>query len=395
QLGLLFNRTVATARRDSSGQARMNPKIDSEVPRKDAIGAIVTAWGKGHAPSAGQWQQLRHWALHSDQKDAWHLTPQTVETVLTQRARLLQRFVQRIEDSREALPLPGQWTDWVVPLWTLWLPLAQQIDQQQRALGGPFIQGIVGGQGTGKTTLSRMLRLILKCLSHHCLVLSIDDLYLSYADRCELRKRDERLIWRGPPGTHDVALGIAVLNRIKTATADTDVALPQFDKSLHQGQGDRVTPLLTNAPTVLIFEGWFIGAQPFPLKVLTAEKFVFPPPIETASDREFAIDCNERLRAYLPLWAFLNSLIVLQPQNYQLSLQWRQQAEQAMKATGKAGLSDADIAAFVTYFWKALHPQLYITPLAQSDTTSLVVNIDRNHGVGELSLPLSGHSSSR
>ncbi|MEO0771144.1 MAG: glycerate kinase [Cyanobacteria bacterium J06649_4] len=366
------------------------------------IWPIIVAWGKGYAPGREQRQKLYQWALYGDQntdqdeqKEVWLLSTQEVDTVLTQRAELLQKLVQHLDNRYFELPLSGDWTDWVEPLWRLWIPLAQRIDKQQRALGQPFVQGVVGGQGTGKTTLSRVLRPLLKCLGHHCLTLSIDDLYLSYAARCQLCEQDARLIWRGPPGTHDVALGMATLAQIKSATAETTVSLPRFDKSLHQGQGDRTSPLLFNGPTVLIFEGWFVGAQPLADDVFTAKDFVFPPPIVTPADRQFAIDCNARLREYLPLWDFLDSLIVLKPQDYKLSLQWRQQAEQAMIATGKSGLSDDDIASFVTYFWKALHPQLFIEPLTQSEKTSLVVNIDQNHCLGELSVPLCGHSASR
>lgn len=53
-----------------------------------------------------------------------------------------------------------------------------------------------------------------------------------------------------------------------------------------------------------------------------------PPPIITKSDRTFAIDCNRRLKEYLPLWEKLNYLMILNPEDYRYSLKWRQEAEQ-------------------------------------------------------------------
>ena len=176
------------------------------------------------------------------------------------------------------------------------------------------------------------------------------------------------------------------MTALKTATGGT-INIPRFDKSLHGGQGDRISSVHSAAPSIVFFEGWFIGAQPFESKVLDDPTFTFPPPITTAADRQFAKDCNERLRDYAPLWSLLNSLIVLSPEDYRYSQQWRQQAEQAMIAQGKSGLSPDEIAAFVNYFWQALHPELFIEPLTESKTTSLVVRLNREHRINSLRLP--------
>jgi D-glycerate 3-kinase len=152
--------------------------------------------------------------------------------------------------------------------------------------------------------------------------------------------------------------------------------------------GDRTQPLIQPAPTIILFEGWLVGAQPITDSVFTTQ---LPAPILTAADRQFAQDSNDRLSPYLSLWRFLDSLIVLYPQDYRLSQQWRLQAEHDMKAQGKPGLSDVEIIDFVTYFWKALHPELFITPLTQSPTTALVVEITAAHTLGELYSPAFGH----
>ena len=249
----------------------------------------------------------------------------------------------------------------------LWLPIALDIAAKRNKLNRTLIQGILGSQGTGKTTLCLILQHILNYLNYSTATLSIDDLYLTYAQRQVLQQQDPRLVWRGPPGTHDLNLGIQVIERCLQGDSTTKILLPRFDKSAFNGAGDRTSPEAISKPDILLFEGWFIGVQP--LKECTN----FPLPIVTEADRQFAKDNNQRLQAYLPLWNKLDSLIVLYPEDYRLSQQWRKEAEQKMIATGKTGMSDQECDRFVEYFWKALHPELYIKPLIQ--TADLVIEI--------------------
>ncbi|KPQ35883.1 MAG: D-glycerate 3-kinase [Phormidesmis priestleyi Ana] len=392
------------------------------------IHRILTDTAQGHAPSAKQLQQLIDWEIANWPDTHWQYL-QDDESQLEYLPTALLPYVAKVVESRahlmrslclstqgQTLPLAGNWTDWIDPLWRFWLPFAQQIDNKYKAQQAnqstnhkahqathktthkmahktahktTFIQGILGGQGTGKTTLTHVLQLILKQLQHETVALSIDDLYLTYAERQQLRQEDPRLIWRGPPGTHDVNLGLTTLAQLKTSSIEDKVSVPQFDKSLIGGQGDRTQPKICLAPTIVLFEGWLVSMRPLADEYFTDDRVQLPSPIDTPADRAFARDSNRRLQKYLPLWQFLDSLLVLQPQDHRLSLQWRQQAEHTMKANGKPGLSDPEIADFVSYFWKALHPKLFIPPLIHSSghrptygsATPLVANINTDHTI--------------
>lgn len=260
-------------------------------------------------------------------------------------------------------------------LWYLWLPLSLKIARKKEQKKKPLIQGILGLQGTGKTTLANILRGILTQFGYHTVTLSIDDLYKTYPERQQLQKDDSRLIWRGPPETHDVNLGRDLLEKI--SQEKTPLEIPRFDKSACQGSGDRATPETINDKIdILLFEGWFLGVKPIAETAFTNP----PPPIDTEADRQFALDNNHRLQNYLPLWNYLDGLVILTPEEYHLSQKWRQEAEQKMIAQGKSGMSDAEIKQFVEYFWKALHPELFITPLIESKQgVDIVVEIDANH----------------
>jgi D-glycerate 3-kinase len=336
----------------------------------------------GKPLSSGQWQELIAWEMEDRQRaEAWGMTPQTVAEQLQERMDWLVRVAA----------LHGQIPQFSSPLddclelyWRLWLPLALRLrslrDRRQTAL----IQGILGGQGTGKTTLTLILKHMLGVMGYNAVGLSIDDIYKTYEERLALRAADPRLKWRGPPGTHDVSLGIATLQRVHEAAPADWIALPRFDKSLHGGEGDRVDPEYVRDVDIVLFEGWFLGVQPVAEDVFDQA----PSPIETEADRQFARDMNRQLQAYLPLWTCLDQLMVLYPEDYRISKQWRLQAEHQMKAQGKAGMSDAMIEQFVEYFWRALHPELFVTPLkSNGDITNLVVEIDLNRVPRSIYMP--------
>ncbi|EDX85161.1 hypothetical protein S7335_2860 [Synechococcus sp. PCC 7335] len=360
----------------------------------DSIWPIIILWGKGKTPTAAQYEQVTNWMLAPERAAVWQLEASSVGSALSNRSHLLQSIVQKLQLGQIKLPLPGDWAAWIEPMWRLWLPLALKINQAQQIKASQgthlFVQGMLGGQGSGKTTLSKILQLLLRELGQQIAVLSLDDLYLTYAERCELREKDPRFVWRGPPGTHDIDLGLRTFAQIIKAVPDEQVQLPRFDKSLYGGRGDRTELELISRPTIVLFEGWCVGIPPLPDEAFS-ELCRLPEPIDTEADRVFAYDCNRQLSAYLPLWNYLNSLIVLSLEDYRLSQRWRQQAEQQMIAEGKSGLSDEEIAAFVRYFWQALHPQLFIEPMTRPSHNNrqvdLVITIGQHHQLGQLYVP--------
>ena len=278
------------------------------------------------------------------------------------------------------------WSDFPIDLvWRLWLPLAIDLFDQHNRVRRPVVQGILGSQGTGKTTLAIVLSRILAEFGLSVCQLSIDDLYKTYGDRQRLQQQDPRLRWRGPPGTHDVDLGLEVLRLLRQGESAN---LPRFDKSAQGGAGDRCEPEFVASADVILFEGWFVGARP----IDSARFETAPWPIVTAFDRAFACDCNYRLQAYLPLWDLLDFLIVLAPIDFRFSLTWRQQAEQQMKGSGRSGMSDAEVAEFVQYFWRSLHPDLFIQPLLQSQA-DWVIALDAAHQPASISRPRSAIAS--
>ncbi|KAI9795091.1 MAG: hypothetical protein M1816_000113 [Peltula sp. TS41687] len=133
----------------------------------------------------------------------------------------------------------------------------------------PLIIGLSGPQGVGKTTLVSTLTHHLSAAPHNLLTLplSIDDLYLPRTAQVALsaaHATNHLLAHRGQPGTHDVALGLAVLRGIREGRP---TRVPRYDKAAFGGAGDRVPAEeweevqggQESSVNVVILEGWCVG----------------------------------------------------------------------------------------------------------------------------------------
>ena len=138
-----------------------------------------------------------------------------------------------------------------------WQPLADRI-AREATTRKPLIVGINGAQGSGKSTLCRFLELLLRPRGLRVVTLSLDDLYLTRAERAELAAKVHPLFaTRGVPGTHAIVMALGL---IEDMLAGRSFTLPRFDKSID----DRVETgeTITGPVDVLLFEGWCVGAAP-------------------------------------------------------------------------------------------------------------------------------------
>ncbi|CAD8167021.1 unnamed protein product [Paramecium pentaurelia] len=227
-----------------------------------------------------------------------------------------------------------------------------QVLIQEKYKGSPLLIGLQGMQGVGKTTLGIQMKKLLSQLNIQFDSISIDDFYLSYIDRENLDKRKYK--YRGPPGTHDYQMIIKTLSQFKEGKS---IEVPIFDKSLHNGQGDRVGQKTIKCQ-VLLFEGWFVGYKSKCLyEFKQKEKLLQLDGKDYDQDLEVYI--NEQLKLYEPIWEQFDILIQLKPNPFELSLKWRLEAEKEMRIKTGNGMSDEQIVDFVTYFWNCLHPLIY------------------------------------
>jgi D-glycerate 3-kinase len=211
--------------------------------------------------------------------------------------------------------------------------------QLQQAERRPLMVGVSAPQGAGKTTLTAQLVALLgEVFGLRAVSLSIDDFYLRRDEQLRLAATfpgNPYLEHRGYPGTHDVELGERVLTALRRGE---DVDVPRYDKSAHAGRGDRspVTTPVRGRVDVVLFEGWMLGFQPVPR---VGDPYLAAP--------------NERLAAYEAWHRQLDALLALRMKEPGQVVRWRIEAEQAMRANGKPGLSDAEVEDYVRRFLPA------------------------------------------
>ena len=97
----------------------------------------------------------------------------------------------------------------------------------------PYIVGLTGGQGTGKTTISSILMIILKkYFKLKVFKISIDDIYKTKNDRIKLSKKvHPLLLTRGVPGTHDISYMSSFIKKANSRKFKS-IMLPKFDKAI-------------------------------------------------------------------------------------------------------------------------------------------------------------------
>jgi D-glycerate 3-kinase len=187
----------------------------------------------------------------------------------------------------------------------------------------PLFVGIQGPQGIGKTTLTKNLVSWLSSepYSLKTVVFSIDDLYYGHEALGEIAAAHPDNIFlqgRGLPGTHDVNLGSIVLERLKNINATNSFAqndnqavkIPSYDKSLHDGRGDRVPQdqweSIRGPIDVVILEGWCLGFYPISESALESRWERSREQREQTSSVSYKLEdikiLNENLKAYVRGW---------------------------------------------------------------------------------------------
>ena len=211
-----------------------------------------------------------------------------------------------------------------------------------------LVTGLCGAQGSGKSTLAAALARRAGEQGIAAAVLSIDDLYLTRDEREDLaRKVHPLLLTRGPPGTHDIALGLETIDALERGEP---VRLPRFDK----GRDDRAPEIEWDSASadtrLLILEGWCVGAVPQEEAALVA-------PVNTLERDEdphgaWRAACNNALAdGYRKLFARIDLLILLAAPDFDIVREWRGQQEESLhQANAPEAMDDAAIARFIQHY---------------------------------------------
>ncbi|MBY4678019.1 hypothetical protein [Marinobacterium arenosum] len=206
----------------------------------------------------------------------------------------------------------------------IYVPLGAWLACRKQQQPGPLVVGINGAQGAGKSTLFNLLEVILtEGFGLRVVGFSIDDLYKTYEERTRLAHSVHPLLQtRGVPGTHDVDLGISILQSLRTSDDNSVTKIPVFDKSIDDRCQSAVWQEWVGPADIIVMEGWCVGAVPQPDKALAG-------PINELESQEDADGAwrrhaNEQLKGvYQELFSMLDVLLMLKVPSMDAVFEWR------------------------------------------------------------------------
>ena len=244
----------------------------------------------------------------------------------------------------------------------------------------PYFVGLAGGQGTGKTTISSLIRIILtKYFKLNVFRISIDDFYKTRKERINLSKRvHPMLLTRGVPGTHDINMMLNFFRKSKSKKFKR-LKLPTFNKAIDDRYNKKKWYDLKKKPDVIIFEGWCVGAKSE--KNTTLNKPINS--LERAKDQKkiWRKHVNHQLKSkYKNLYSQLNCLIYLKAKNFSLLQKWRLKQERKLWVKSKVKskiMSRGDVLNFMQTYQRITQNMFRNMP----KYASVIFNLNSNHQI--------------
>ena len=285
------------------------------------------------------------------------------------------KFIKSQETSTEKFGnKEGMIKNFLIPI-CFWI--AKKADNKK-----PYFVGLAGGQGTGKTTISSIIKIILeKYFKLKVFKISIDDFYKTRKERIALSKKvHPMLLTRGVPGTHDINMMLDFFKKSK-AKKFKNMKLPNFNKAIDDRFPKNKWNTINKRPDVIIFEGWCVGARAETNKTL--KKSINS--MEKANDHKLVWRkyVNQQLKTkYKKLYSQLNCMIYLKAKNFSLLQKWRLKQEHKLwlKTKKKGGhkiMSKGDVINFMQTYQRITQNMFRYMP----KYASIIFNLNTNHQI--------------
>ena len=258
-----------------------------------------------------------------------------------------------------------------------YLPISEMINKEYIKKKKTRVIGLSGGQGSGKSTISKILKIILKeGYKLNTVIFSIDDFYKTLKQRNIMSKKINSLfLTRGVPGTHDTKMLYECLKKLKKNKFNK-VVLPKFDKSLDDRCSKSQWVKVKKKPNIVIFEGWCVGIDHqknkdliIPINKLEKEK---------DKNRNWRIKVNKELKYnYQKIFNLIDKLIFLRVPNFKYVLKWRLLQEKKLRINfkGKKTMNDTQVRNFIMFYERITKHMIKILP----KKTDTLINLDTQH----------------
>ena len=261
-----------------------------------------------------------------------------------------------------------------------YIPISFWIEKKYKEKGKTLFLGLSGGQGSGKTTITGILKIILnKFFKRNVCVTSIDHFYKTLDERNKMSKQIHTLFkTRGVPGTHDIRLVKKFFNNIKK-NKFKEFKIPKFDKSTDDRKKNKYWSNISKKPEIVILEGWCVGAKPQSNSLIKKPINI----LEKQEDRRLIWRklVNEKIKTeYKKVFSMIDHLIFLKVPSFNMVFKWRLLQENKLKKKSQSNdkiMSYKEIKRFIM-FYQRITLQM-IKDLSKS--ASVVMFLKKNHEI--------------
>ncbi len=258
-----------------------------------------------------------------------------------------------------------------------YLPISKMIKDEYTKRKKTKVIGLTGGQGTGKSTISNILKIILKdAYNLKTVIFSIDDFYKTLQERKRMSKKiSDLFLTRGVPGTHDTKMLFQCIKNLKNHKFKK-ISIPQFDKSIDDRLQKKKWLNVKEKPNIVIFEGWCVGVSAQKNKDLKS-------PINKLekhkdNNKIWRKKVNFELKKdYKKIFNLIDKLIFLKVPSFKYVLKWRLLQEKKLRIISKGNktMSDKQVENFIMYYERLTKHMLKTL----TEKAHAVISIDKKH----------------
>ena len=262
----------------------------------------------------------------------------------------------------------------------IYIPISFWINNKCKKKGRTLILGLSGSQGSGKTTVTGILQIILKkFFKKNIYIISIDDFYKTLRDRNRMSQQKHSLFkTRGVPGTHDINL---IKNFFISAKRKKfkKIKLPKFNKSIDDRSKKNYWHNINKRPEIIILEGWCVGAKPQIISSLRKPVNI----LERHEDKDLIWRkyANEKLKKeYKEVFAMIDYFIFMKVPNFKIVFKWRLLQESKLKKKlhyKKKIMTYSAIKRFIMFYQRITLQMMKDL----SKSASIVLLLKKNHEI--------------
>ena len=272
--------------------------------------------------------------------------------------------------------------DKITQLKNFYLPICKLIFKKYNLKKNTLIVGLSGGQGSGKSTITQILKIILQIKYKLSITtFSIDDFYKTKNQRKKIASKVSKMFSvRGVPGTHDISLikkSFILLSKKKFKP----FYIPKFDKSIDDRCPKKKWSRISKKPEIVIFEGWCVGAKHQSINIL--KKPINS--LEKKYDKQliWRKKVNKELKnIYQKIFKLIDSLIFLEVPSFEYIYKWRflQEKKLKKKSGGKKIMNQIEVKNFIMYYERITKQMLKDLKIS----ASIVIKLDKKHRLNKI-----------